>query len=575
MAGDGGPANSPKADPGLLGKLLDTLETGVFVQDGAGTITSVSPRAEELLGRGAAELIGRDAHDHLHRTENGAPLQRSACRLTQAFLSGQTLLSGTEWFARGDGGVIAVTCLMAPFADPREPGGAVLFFEAPDLTAEGAGSSSSDVADRLALVAESTTVLTSSLDTDKALRALVGLIVPRLADWAVVDLIGEEGEVRRVAVVRYWDGEYVNMEEFLGPLPAASGTSRMPLSQALRGGAAVLVRAEDYAVPPDSPLTEIQQDFFRSTGMHSAVIAPLRAMGGTGGRIIGALTVGRADQKRPFGATDLALVDDIARRAGLAVDNAQLYEGQRRVAENMQRHLLPPMPKILGMDVCARYEPAPHASKVGGDWYDAFPLPDGSVAMVIGDVVGHDLAAAAYMSQVRNMLRAFAWGEETSPGAVVSRLDRALGHISDAPMATMVMGRLEGPEGGPWRLRWTNAGHPPPLVVRHDGRTDFLQGGAGMLLGTDLPSTRTDAVTALSPHSTVVLYTDGLVETRSSSLQDGLTRLSAHASWLAQRPLDEFCDRLIDLTRPVDNHDDIALIALRPVPGAGPESRAG
>ncbi|WP_228985404.1 PP2C family protein-serine/threonine phosphatase, partial [Streptomyces sp. DH12] len=131
------------------------------------------------------------------------------------------------------------------------------------------------------------------------------------------------------------------------------------------------------------------------------------------------------------------------------------------------------------------YLPAPDASHVGGDWYDAFTLGDGDTALVIGDVSGHDLDAAAGMAQLRNVLRSYAWSSrDEPPGLVVERVDRAVLRITDVTMATLVLAVLGTDDEGRWTLRWTNAGHPPPLLVTREGVAGYLTDGGGLLLGT-------------------------------------------------------------------------------------------
>lgn len=187
---------------------------------------------------------------------------------------------------------------------------------------------------------------------------------------------------------------------------------------------------------------------------------------GSGQRITGALTVVRTDPAHPFGTEDVAVVSDIGRRVGLVIDNARRFGRQRAVAEAMQRNLLAPLPQPGRLRLAARYQPAPAGSQVGGDWYDAFALKDGSLALVIGDVVGHDLTAAAGMAQLHGVLRSLAWDHIGPPGAVIDRLDNAMPAITTVPLATLVLARVEGhPHTGPWTLRWTSAGHPPPLLL--------------------------------------------------------------------------------------------------------------
>jgi serine phosphatase RsbU (regulator of sigma subunit) len=247
----------------------------------------------------------------------------------------------------------------------------------------------------------------------------------------------------------------------------------------------------------------------------------------------------------------------------MALENARLFHRQRRVAETMQRHLLPRLPRIRGLTMTPRYLPAPDASQVGGDWYDVFRLADGTTALAIGDVAGHDLEAAAGMAQLRNMLRAYAWVKEQSPGQIVERLEGACVALAEVAMATLIFGRLTRKDEG-WELCWTNAGHPPPLLVMHDGVTRYLTEGHGVVLGLGQGAgARPEAVTTLPRGSTLVLYTDGLIETRDRSIEEGLENLRRHAAALARRPLESFADLLLERARPPHNDDDVALLAIR------------
>ncbi|MBQ0986026.1 SpoIIE family protein phosphatase [Streptomyces sp. F63] len=550
----------------LLQAMFYGLDAGVWVMDSAGRILVVNPRGAEIVRMPPERFIGADAHDLLHREEDGSLQPRSRCPLLEAMAAGLPTRTQAAWFRRGDGSLLRVGWLLAPYLVRGEQAGAVVtFFDISDQEEEARRREAHLAAlrkraERLSLVSEVTAVLTSTLDVREALRRLVRLVAPRLSDWAVVDLLDEQGEVLRVAVVHHENGRHVSVTELEGPLPdQLSWDSRSPLQRVLRGAPALIAGPEDYAEVPDSAIQQVQSDLFRFTGIHSAVLAPLR--GGRG--VLGALTLGRADQEQPFDREDLELIDDIARRAGLAVDNAQLYDRQRRVSETMQLHLLTPLPRVEGLEMAARYLPAPHGSQVGGDWYDAFVMPDGATTLVIGDVIGHDLQAAANMSQVRNMLRAFVWDQREVPSLIIDRLDSALGHISDVPMATLVLCRLEGGGGEPWLLRWSNAGHPPPLLIAPDGEARFLWEGHGLLLGTEAGPPRVDATVPLAPDTTLVLYTDGLVEAPGQPLDTGLERLRQRAARLVERPLGEFCDRLLVEVAPEGSADDIALLVVR------------
>lgn len=552
------------AGPGALpGGLLDAVLAPAYVVDGDGVIIAVNSALKRLLGRSGAELLGRNAHDLLHRDMHGGTLPYSRCELRDALVTGRTGQSDVGWFAGADGSLLGLSWFMTPYVlGPGRPGALVMLHQRHDAPERGEGQARAGTLtelDRLALLAETTTRLTSTLDVEEALHRLAALTVPLLADWAVVDLLTENDEVRRALVVQYKDGVLMQRGDLQGPMPPLPEESPMPLSRALRGVASSVACPSTYQGPPDSGIAVEQHRLFEATGMHSAAIAPIR-----GPRdVLGALTLGRSARPDPFTAADLPLLEDLTRRAGLALDNARLYQRQRKVSETMQRHLLPQMPTIPGLSMTARYVAAPQASQVGGDWYDAFPLADGATALAIGDVMGHDLDAAGGMAQVRNMLRAFAWSQPESPCDVVSQLDQAIMHIAQVPMATMLLARLTSAEDGLWRLRWTNAGHPPPLLVDCDGRSRFLTEGHGILLGTGAARPREDAVVTLPPRSTLVLYTDGLVESTRHPIDDGLALLRKHAASLARRPLDAFSDALLDRVRPQDNDDDVAFLALR------------
>ncbi|WP_162466087.1 SpoIIE family protein phosphatase [Streptomyces taklimakanensis] len=554
------------AEPTFWREVFDQLGAGLVVVDSAGLIVAVNPAAEELLDRSAAAMVGEDFHDLLHRRADGTAVPREECLLLAALALGTSARGEGDGFLRGDGRLIPVAWSGAPvIRNGRLAGMAVLFAH---ITV-GSGSPGNrtthvtaleDLTGRMALVAEVTAVLAQTLDTDEALSRLSRFLVPRLADWSAIDLRAE-GEVRRVAVTGP-EGRDSEREAWQGVLPATAEHSRSPLVRVLHGGEPVLWGPGDIAAPSDSPLAAVQAGFLQSLGATSAVTVPLR----TARQVIGALTLVRTGTARPFDAADLALVGDVGRRVGLAIDNARLFGRQREVAEAMQRNLLAPLPRPGPLRLAARYRPAPAGSQVGGDWYDAFLLRDGATALVIGDVVGHDLPAAAGMAQLHGMLRVLAWDRTEPTVAIVDRLDDALPAITSVSMATLVLARVEGPETGPWRLRWTSAGHPPPLLATPDGHAEYLTRGQGLLLGAGLGSGgRSEADASLPPGSTLLLYTDGLVEVPGTDLDTGLGRLRHHAAVLARRPLDEFCDQV--LTRMSSGStDDIAILALR-VPG--------
>ncbi|MFE9499694.1 SpoIIE family protein phosphatase [Streptomyces collinus] len=544
-----------------LARVIGALGAGALLADERGLIVAVNEQGERLVGRPASELVGRDAHDLLHRTSDGETVPRDQCRMRQSVLDGRTEQGADEWLRRGDGTLLPVAWLATPY-DPGVHARATLVLFHPTTGRPGEqsrGGGRLSELERLALLAQTTTLLTSTLDIHEALRRLITLVVPRIADWAVIDLLSERDEVWRFAVAHAEGGSVEFRNDLQGPMPPVPQESPMPLSRALRGVASSRAGPETYQGPPDSGIAVEQRRLFEATGMHAAVVVPLRSLHD----VMGALTLGRAEQPDRFTGADIALLEDIARRASLALENARLYQRQRKVAETMQRHLLPKLPRTPGRSMTARYLPAPDASEVGGDWYDAFTLMDGATALAIGDVVGHDLEAAAGMAQLRNMLRAYALSQQKPPSKIVEWLDQATLDVAEVSMATLVFARMGENDAGQCELSWTNAGHPPPLLVTKDGAARYLTDGHGILLGVTPAQVRPDATAEVPPGATLLLYTDGLIESPGRVLDEGLERLRRHAASLAHRPLESFTDQLLARARPQDNDDDVALLAVR------------
>jgi PAS domain S-box-containing protein len=545
--------------PEDISGLLHALGAGAYTTDEQGVVTALNNRAEKLLGRAAAAVVGQDAHDLLHRSGRGERVPRTRCALRQSARARTTAQGEDEWLERGDGSLLRISWLVTPWEGGRGASALTVFHPVDPAPLRQGSTAPLSQLERLALLAETTQQLTSTLDVDETLSRLVHLVLPRLADWAVVDLITEHDEVRRAVVAHVEDGAVRVREELQGPMPPVPAESPMPLSRALRGVASSLTGPQAYQGPPDSDVAVEQRRLFDASGMHSAVIVPIHRLR----EAMGALTLGRSERPDPFTEDDLALLEDIARRTGLALDNARLYQRQRKVAETMQRHLLPQMPRIPGLRMTARYLPAPDASQVGGDWYDAFILSEDATAVAVGDVVGHDLEAAAGMAQMRNMLRAFAWVHPELPSRAVEWLDQACRHIVEVTMATLVLAHVRPAADGSCEVSWTNAGHPPPLLVAADGPARYLTDAHDLLLGVDDRRRRTDAAVVLPPGSTLVLYTDGLIESRGQTLDDGMETLRRHATELARRPLDMFTDQLLARSRPPHNEDDVAVLAVR------------
>ncbi|NIY67018.1 SpoIIE family protein phosphatase [Streptomyces malaysiensis] len=231
-----------------------------------------------------------------------------------------------------------------------------------------------------------------------------------------------------------------------------------------------------------------------------------------------------------------------------------------------QRLLLPTLPDLTPIQAAAVYRPA--VERLGGDWYDALPLPGGAVGAMIGDVAGHSLHAAAAMAQIRNMLHALLYDRPAEPGSALATLDRTLNAIEETPITTACVARIE-PAAEGWRLRWSSAGHLPPLLLTPAGTAEYLHTEPDLPLGVDPSRPRFASTRTLPKGATVIFFTDGLVERPDQSIDVGMASLAAIAESIAHLPLDELCRTLAD-QHPGDGHDDIAILALRiPTPPKG------
>jgi PAS domain S-box-containing protein len=420
---------------------------------------------------------------------------------------------------------------------------------------------SEDRRERLALLANIGEQLASTLDLGETTRLVLDRVVPVIADFGEV-VLAERGRFHRVAV-RHVDrdverafhdhiGEFVDLD------------SQLPVARAMRSGAPVLIET----VPSASPRRNHGDEAFgpsRALGAQSLLAVPLR----NNGTIVGGLVFGYGPSGRHYSVADVPLALDIARRVTLAVDRARTFVAERRTAETLQRSLLPDdLPDLPTIGLCARYVPGERA-EVGGDWYDVLSLSHGRLGVVIGDVAGHGVRAAAVMGQLRNALRAFA-GEGYAPAALVERLNRFVFDNGPSDMATLCYAVVDPATG---TFQAVSAGHPPPVVVSSVGEARWLHGVGGPPIGADSRSRYRISETALSPGDTVIMYTDGLIERRRESLDVGLQRL-LDAVVSAPRPADlgRTCDYLTSVLLPEGGtDDDVAVLSVRYVgnaPGA-------
>jgi len=411
--------------------------------------------------------------------------------------------------------------------------------------------------DRLSFMARASELLSASLELDETLQQVAMLAVSSLADWCAIELRDDDGTLRNAAIAHV-DPERVRM--------AAALRERYPIDEDDPSGVPNVIRtgrSELYPEIADELLVRGARDeehllLLRSVGLKSVLIVPLTARG----RTLGAITLVSAESGRQYGVEDLRFAEELAHRAAVAVDNSRLYSREHNAAVTLQQSLLPrQLPEVPGVEFAARYLPATSELDVGGDWYDAIQLSDGSVGVAIGDVVGHGVEAAAVMGQFRNALRAYVL-DGRGPDAAVERLNRLTRTFDQNDMATLVYVVLDTATGG---FRFVRAGHPPPLIRDIQGNVEQLNGQGALPVGV-APNVRYPATSMkLEPGSTLLLYTDGLVERRGEPLEDGIAKLERVLAD-APEPLEELCDHVLSALAAEDERDDdIALLAVRPI----------
>ncbi len=415
---------------------------------------------------------------------------------------------------------------------------------------------------RLDLLAEVSELLTVGLDTRARLDAVTDVVLPTFADTCVAYLVGPEGlEVTagKIADDRGSEGRGTTSIPELADCPAVPVDSVGPIALAFRSREPVLVSdvSPELAALLNPAGPEAEPDF----DVRSALVVPLLA----DDEPLGVLMFGYRAAGRRYAVDDLALAREIARRVAPAVEDALRFERELATAEALQRSLLPErLPVLQDADVAARYVPGGVGLKVGGDWYDAVPLRDGRVMLVIGDVVGHGVRAAASMGKVRNVLQYSAL-DGLAPAAILQRLNAYFCALTDSDMATLFVAEYDPVSR---KIRYANAGHPPAFLRLPDGTVEILDGGRSMPLCASDQSQYHEAQHDLRAGSTLVLYTDGLIERRRESLDVGLGRLRESLR-SAPSNVEEVADTLLrDLLDQGAPQDDVALLCIATVAAA-------
>lgn len=430
--------------------------------------------------------------------------------------------------------------------------------------AEAAQAAAREEAERAALLARIGDLLTAGLEPAGVWQAIATLAVPALGDFAYVCSVERDGGLLPVAARHRRPERLEALWEWLRGAGRRVGEAVGP------GHVAVTGEIELVDLTDAQGLTPAQQEVVERLAICSALVVPLI----TRGDVVAVLCVARVIGSDPYSPSDRDLVTAVADRAALVVENALAYEWERTVSATMQRALLPSaLPQPAGLQLAARYRPAGDAQLVGGDWYDAFLASTGTTNVVIGDVAGHDIHAAATMGQLRTMVRMAGYDGGATAADALTAVDAAGDTLGQGVFATALVAQVDAADDdrtdGARSVTWASAGHPPPLLLHLDGRVDILDAAVGLPLGVLADRLRLDHRTALPVGATLLLYTDGIIEQSAREvggrdLDRGLGRLVEALAGSADLPLEELCDRLMTTLIPETGaDDDVALIAIR------------
>ncbi|MEU9368964.1 SpoIIE family protein phosphatase [Streptomyces avermitilis] len=546
-------------DLALSHSLVNQTPVGIAVFDTELRWVGVNPALERINGLPEEAVLGRRVGEVLPNLD--AEVIES--RMRHVLVSGKSLLDQQtvgRTPANTQDRAYSESYHRIEDSDGRVLGLAVAILDVTER--QQAAAEAAQAREHLAVIADAGVRIGTTLDLSQTARELADVAVPELADLAAVDVLeavvahgvtaavtGEaHAEFRALAVAAGYLTDAIHAADPVGEL--ASYSSTRIITQCVREARPILVEHVDPGMMRRIARDSHAAQALRIAGVHSYLAVPLVARG----EVLGTLSLYRTINPRPFDEQDRVLASEFAARAAISVDNARLYGRERSAALTLQRSLLPPAPaQQEGLDIAARYLPA--LSEVGGDWYDVLPLGRGRTGLVVGDVMGKGVQAAAIMGQLSSATRALA-RLDLPPAELLRHLDDIAGSLGDA-IATCVYAVCDLRQG---TCELSSAGHLPPVMIRPDGGAELLDVPGGVPLGVggvDFGTVRHE----LAPGTLLALYTDGLVENRTESLDTGLGTMTRLLQG-ARNSLEATSDMLLSALRP-EPDDDVALLLVR------------
>jgi serine/threonine-protein kinase RsbW len=393
------------------------------------------------------------------------------------------------------------------------------------------------------------TALAQASGYEETLERLGGVAVPTLGDLCLIDVLDDVGRLRRMVAHHADPTKQLRAAELR--LFPPDPESHHPSLEVVRRGRSMWASEMSDAFLHDTCRDEHHFELTKSLGFTSFMAVPI----GRGDAVLGSMTLVSAGSGRRFGSDDLSLAEELAEQVAAVIDKARRYEREHQTSHILQASLLPSrLPDITGLRLSVRYLPGTRDTEVGGDFYDVFQLPNRRTVLVIGDVEGHDQAAAAMMGHLRSAARALA-GQADGPAALVRALQQSWDYLGFDRIATALFCQLDPTSGD---LTIVSAGHPPPLLLSdHDAA--FLPVRPSSPLGTE-ETTIEPWHGTLNAGDILLMYTDGVIEDRDTDLDAQMSKLSTLAS-SGSRDADELCDRVL-AAMGLDRADDVALVAV-------------
>jgi PAS domain S-box-containing protein len=406
---------------------------------------------------------------------------------------------------------------------------------------------------KLRFLAEASERLASDLDYERTLVAVADLAVPGFADWCAIAL-EEDGSLRTLSVA-HCHPEHVDLVAELQQRYPSSPDAEHGAYAVLRTGRPELIPEVSDDLLAASARDEEHLRLLRALGFRSGLVVPLKGRNG----VAGVITWVTGESGRRYSSADLAFAEDLALRAVNAIENAQLHSQLREAALRLQRAVLPDrLPDLPGWDLAVRYLPSGRTG-AGGDFYDLVPLCDGRLVFFVGDVMGRGVEATSVMAQMRSAVLTLV-AVDPEPDVVMAGLDRVFERWQVEQLVTVVYGVIDASRD---EVRVVNAGHPPPAVLRADGRVELVETPDTLILGAG-GGRRSVVATPLRPGDTLLAFTDGLVERRGEDADESTDRLLRRCTDpTARADLDSWLDALVTELRDPTRDDDVAALALR------------